>query len=71
MKDAMNDHMVGRSHATQIEMEIPCPFCGGKVSAGYTGEVPTVLHSLPPCDRFLQNESPIDFLHACNEKNAN
>ena len=40
------------------------PFCGGTFSAGHDGSgVGAVLHSLPPCDRYLAL-TPDAYLHA-------
>lgn len=45
-----------------------CP-CGGRIMAGYGGEhkdVPAVIHSLPPCQKFIEIDDPADFLAYVN-----
>ena len=45
-----------------------CEFCGGKITAGYVKGVPMVMHNKPFCERFMADESPVDFLKANNDK---
>lgn len=44
----------------QTEIEVKCPFCGGKVAAGSKPAI--LVHSLPPCDRFNELDAD-EFLH--------
>jgi hypothetical protein len=47
------------------EIEEKCPFCQGRFQAGglKEGEEAGVLHSVPPCEKFIALE-PIAFLRA-------
>ena len=50
------------------DVQFKCPFCGGTCTT--VSEVLAVLHSLPPCQTFLDLD-PDAFLHAVNEKLGN
>lgn len=42
-------------------VEFECPFCAGRVDANAELDPPTVFHSMPPCQRFIDLEAD-DFL---------
>lgn len=43
-----------------------CPFCKKTFWAGFTDGVPAVVHSSPPCPRFMELEVD-EFLRAVND----
>lgn len=47
----------------KIDVEFPCPYCGVKCMAA-TGPVPTIFHAVPFCQKFIDEDSPIEFLQA-------
>jgi hypothetical protein len=49
----------------QSSLRMVCPFCGGKVDAGYGGQhnAPMVIHTLPYCKEFDELE-PDRFLES-------
>lgn len=49
------------------EITIKCPFCSGTVQAGFVGKVPTVTHTIPPCQKFVDATDPTEFLKQCND----
>jgi hypothetical protein len=55
----------------EIEIIFLCPFCGGRVEAGYDEDGSgLVFHEIPQCKTF-DEKNPADFLRSCRERMQN
>jgi hypothetical protein len=50
------------------DYETACPFCKGKIHfpTDEQGEHDVVLHTIPPCQVFLETDDALDFAKKCN-----
>lgn len=61
--------MDGKPAEFEVDLRIPCPFCGKEVQADADrGEI---LHALPACAEFLTDGDPLDFMIAMRRRIVN
>lgn len=59
----------GTSIVFTPQLEFPCGFCGGTLTAGVAeGDVPMIIHTMPMCTEFETIEEPTAFLAANRKK---